>query len=181
MIFLPTAVAGAWEIDLEPHYDHRGSFARAFCQREFESQGVRFAPVQANLATTRHAGIVRGLHYQEPPHEDQKLVRCVSGAVLDVIVDMRPSSSTFRMVHQVRLDATQRRALFIPGSVAHGYQALEDNTEFLYMTDQFYLPGIERGIRHDDPWLDIKWPLGARDVADRDRGWPLLEPVPRRN
>lgn len=175
MIFTPTAIEGAWMVDLEPRTDHRGSFARAFCLREFEAQGIRFSVAQANLAHTAHAGIVRGLHYQETPHEDQKLVRCVAGAVLDVIIDMRPQSPTYRAVHHVRLDTVQRRALFIPGGVAHGYQALEDDTEFLYMTDQFYAPGLEKGVRYDDPRLGVAWPLPSRDVAERDRRWPLLD------
>lgn len=175
MIFVQTPIAGAWEIDVEPHIDQRGSFARAFCQREFHARGINFKPVQTNLASTRRAGTVRGLHYQEPPHEDQKLVRCVSGAVLDVIVDMRPDSSTFRAVHVVQLDAIARRSLFIPAGVAHGYQALRDDTEFLYLTDWFYESGVERGIRYDDPRLGIQWPVPPRDIAVRDCRWPLLD------
>jgi dTDP-4-dehydrorhamnose 3,5-epimerase len=175
MLFTPTTIQGAWVVDLEARSDPRGSFARAFCKREFEAHGIRFDVVQANLAFTLHAGIVRGLHYQEAPHEDQKLVRCVRGAVLDVIVDMRPASPTYRAVFAVRLDAVDRRALFIPGGVAHGYQALEDRTEVLYMTDQFYTPGLERGVRYSDPHLGSPWPLPARDVAERDEKWPLLE------
>lgn len=174
MQFTPTTIAGAWVVDLEPRADHRGSFARAYCKREFEAQGIHFEIVQANLAFTQHAGVVRGLHYQEPPHADQKLVRCVRGAVLDVIIDMRPSSATYRAVFAVRLDVVDRRALFIPGGVAHGYQALEDGTEFLYMTDQYYTPGLERGVRYSDPGLGAPWPLPARDVAERDERWPLL-------
>lgn len=174
MLFTPTAIEGAWVVDLEPRVDSRGSFARAFCKREFEAHGIGFEVVQANLALTNQAGVVRGLHYQEPPHADQKLVRCVSGAVLDVIVDMRPLSPTYRAVFQVRLDARDRRALFVPGGVAHGYQALEDRTEFLYMTDQFYAPGLERGVRYSDPHLGAPWPLPPRDVAERDLLWPLL-------
>lgn len=174
MRFTRTTIEGAWVIDLEPRVDSRGSFARAYCQREFAEHGIRFEIVQANLAFTNLAGVVRGLHYQEPPHEDQKLVRCVRGAVLDVIVDMRPQSPTYRAVFSVRLDAVERRALFVPGGVAHGYQALEDGTEFLYMTDQFYTPGLEHGVRYSDPHLGSPWPLPPRDVAERDETWPLL-------
>lgn len=177
MIFSSTTISNAWEIDLEPREDHRGSFARAFCQREFEAKAIRFSIVQANLARTRHAGVVRGLHFQEQPFEEQKLVRCTAGSVLDVIVDMRPTSPTFRAIHTVKLDTRRRLALFVPAGVAHGYQALEDDSEFLYMTDQFYSPGHECGIRFDDPQLGIEWPLEARDIADRDRQWPLLGPT----
>lgn len=174
MIFTPTSIAGVYLVDLEPREDHRGSFARAFCQREFGEQGVVFSIVQCNLARTLHAGVVRGLHYQEHPAEEQKLVRCVAGAVFDALIDMRPASPTYRTVFYARLDTVDRQALFIPAGVAHGYQALEDNTEFLYMTDQFYSPGVEKGVRYNDPGASIPWPLPARDVAERDQQWPLL-------
>jgi dTDP-4-dehydrorhamnose 3,5-epimerase len=174
MKFTATTIAGAWLIDLEPHADHRGSFARALCLREFEAQGIRFSVAQANLAQTLNAGVVRGLHYQEAPHEEQKLVRCIAGAVHDVIVDMRPQSPTYRQVYRVRLDAVRRQSLFVPGGVAHGYQALEDGTEFLYLTDAFYTPGVEKGVRYSDPALQAAWPLPPRDVAERDQHWPLL-------
>lgn len=174
MIFTPTAIHGAWEILLEPREDERGSFARAFCQREFEAHGIRFDVRQANLAQTRHAGTVRGLHYQVPPEDDAKLVRCLRGAVFDAIVDMRPASPTYRATHWAQLDAASRKALFVPGGVAHGYQALVDDTEFMYMTDRFYAPGLEHGVRFDDPAVGIPWPVAPRFVADRDRRWPLL-------
>jgi dTDP-4-dehydrorhamnose 3,5-epimerase len=174
MIFTPIPIAGAFLIELEPRADARGSFARAFCRREFEAQGVAFEVVQCNLARTHQAGVVRGLHFQEPPAQEQKLVRCIAGAVLDGLVDMRPDSPTYRVVYSTRLDADNRCALFIPSGVAHGYQVLADDTEFFYMTDQFYSPGHERGVRYDDPKLGIDWPLPPRDVADRDRQWPLL-------
>lgn len=174
MRFFPTPVAGAWLIELEPKEDSRGSFARALCLREFSAAGIRFSVAQVNLARTHKAGTVRGLHYQEPPHDEQKLVRCVAGAVHDVIVDMRPDSPTFRATFQVRLDADERLSLFVPSGVAHGYQALEDGTEFLYMTDAYYVAGVEKGVRFDDPSLGAQWPLPAGPVADRDRAWPLL-------
>jgi len=132
--------------------------------------------VQCNRAHTHHAGVVRGLHYQSKPADDAKLVRCVSGAVFDVMVDMREESPTFRRAFWTRLDAVSRQALFIPGGVAHGYQALCEGTEFLYMTDRFYEPGLEHGIRFDDPRAGIPWPLAPRDVSERDRHWPLLSP-----
>lgn len=174
MIFNPTTIAGAWLIELEPRSDSRGSFARAFCRRELAERGLSLDVVQCNLASTRHAGTVRGLHYQIDPPREAKLVRCVAGAVLDALVDMRPDSPTYRAVLSVRLDAVNRRSLFVPGGVAHGYQALEDDTEFLYMTDAYYVAGAERGVRFDDPRLALPWPLPARDVAERDLQWPLL-------
>jgi dTDP-4-dehydrorhamnose 3,5-epimerase len=175
MIFHKLPIDGAFLIELEPKADARGSFARAFCKREFEAQGIRFEVVQCNLARTTHAGVVRGLHYQEPPAEEQKLVRCVAGAVLDALVDMRPASPSYRKVFHAYLDAEDRKALFIPSGVAHGYQTVADDTEFFYMTDQFYTAGLERGVRFNDPALAIPWPLPPRDVAARDNEWPSLD------
>lgn len=174
MVFTKIPIAGAYLIDLEPRVDHRGSFARAFCKKEFEEVGVAFDIVQCNLAHTNQAGVVRGLHFQEKPSEDKKLVRCVAGAVFDALVDMRPDSPTFHKVFWVKLDAITRQALYVPGGVAHGYQALADNTEFLYMTDQYYTPGLEKGVRFDDPVIAVPWPLPPIDVVARDLAWPLL-------
>jgi dTDP-4-dehydrorhamnose 3,5-epimerase len=174
VLFTPTTIAGAFLIQLEPKVDHRGSFSRAFCRREFAAQDIEFDIVQSNLAQTVHAGVIRGLHYQEKPAEEQKLVRCIAGGVFDVLVDMRPDSSTYLKVFSVTLDAGNRKSLFIPSGVAHGYQTVADNTEFLYMTDEFYTPGLEKGVRFSDPALDIEWPLPPRDVTDRDSRWPLL-------
>jgi dTDP-4-dehydrorhamnose 3,5-epimerase len=174
MFFTRTSIAGAYLIDLDPRVDHRGSFARAFCKQEFAGAGIEFDILQCNLAHTNHAGVVRGLHFQEKPVEDNKLVRCVSGAVFDALVDMRVDSSTYREVLWVKLDAVARQALFVPGGVAHGYQALVNHTEFLYLTDQYYSPGLEKGVRFDDPSIAVPWPLPPVDVAERDRNWPLL-------
>jgi len=174
LIFTPTTIAGAYLVDLEPRVDHRGSFARAYCRREFEAAGIPFDIVQCNLAHTDRAGIVRGLHYQDEPVADQKLVRCIVGAVFDALVDMRPESATFGNVFFIRLDAVARQALFVPGGVAHGYQALTDHTEFLYLTDQYYTPGLEKGVRFDDPTIGVPWPLLPREIAERDLAWPSL-------
>ena len=175
MKFTPTSIDGVFLVELEPRVDTRGSFSRAFCLREFEAHGIDFQVLQANLARTNQAGVVRGLHYQDVG--EQKFVRCVAGAVYDVLVDMRPQSLTYRDVYATRLDTKNRSALFIPGGIAHGYQALEDNTEFMYMTDEFYTPGLEKGVRYSDPALGIAWPLPPRDVAERDERWPLLDPL----
>lgn len=177
MIFKSTTIAGAFVIELEPKEDDRGSFARSFCRREFAAQGIEFSVAQCNLARSFRSGIVRGLHYQEPPAAERKLVRCVAGEVFDVIVDMRPDSSTYRAVFHLLLNPVNRSSLFIPAGVAHGYQVLADNTEFLYMTDEFYSPGHEKGVRYSDPYLSIPWPLPVRQVTDRDQAWPLLTPA----
>lgn len=174
MKFRPTPIAGAWVIDPEPHRDERGSFARVFCRREFEEVGIRFEVAQSNLARNLWAGQVRGLHYVDAPEQEQKLVRCVSGAVLDVIVDMRPESPTLHACFWTRLDPDNGHGLFIPSGVAHGYQALEDRTDFMYLTDHFYRPGIEKGVRYNDPKLGIPWPLPPRGVTERDGMWPLI-------
>jgi len=173
--FLPTPVDGAWLIEPEPYEDVRGSFARIFCRREFQAAGLPFEVVQSNLARNRFAGIVRGLHYQEPPAEERKLVRCVAGAVFDVIIDMRPASPTRHKTFGVRLDAARAHSLFIPAGVAHGYQTLEDGTDFMYLTDQFYAPGVEKGVRYNDPYFSIPWPLEPKEVTPRDSSWPLVQ------
>ena len=175
MFFKPTPITGAFLIDLDARVDSRGSFARAFCKREFAAANIEFDILQCNLAHTNFAGVVRGLHFQEKPVEDNKLVRCISGAVFDALVDMRIDSPTFGQAFWVRLDSVTRQALFVPGGVAHGYQALADHTEFLYMTDQYFAPGLEKGVRYSDPAVSIPWPLPPRDVVDRDLKWPLLE------
>ena len=174
MIFEPLEIAGAFRVLLEPRADERGSFARAFCQRELRAAGIELNVAQANLARTHKAGVIRGLHYQPEPAPERKLVRCLRGAVFDAIVDLRPDSPSFRRVHTMRLDEENRHALFIPAGVAHGYQTLVPDTEFFYMTDQFYAPGQERGVRYSDPALGISWPLPPCDVAPRDQQWPLL-------
>lgn len=174
MKFEPVAIEGAFVIRLEPHVDARGEFARAFCQRELAAAGLPFSIAQANLVRTHHAGVVRGIHYQPEPAPERKLVRCLRGSVFDVIVDMRPESKTFRKVHSMQLDDVEKLALFIPAGVAHGYQTLQDETDFFYLTDQFYVPNLEKGVRYCDPALGVSWPLPARDVAARDLEWPLL-------
>lgn len=174
MKFTPTAIEGAWLVDLEPRVDERGSFARAFCLHELAAQGLELQVVQCNLARTARAGVVRGLHYQVPPAEEKKLVRCVAGAIFDVLVDMRPDSRTYRAVVGAQLDAAGGRAIFVPSGVAHGYQTLADDTGVFYLTDQYYAPGMEQGVRYSDPALGIRWPLEAHGVAPRDREWPLL-------
>jgi dTDP-4-dehydrorhamnose 3,5-epimerase len=175
MRFEPTPVSGAWLVSPEPNQDARGFFERVLCLREFAGHGIRFEVVQSNLAHTTHAGVIRGLHYLPPPDREQKLVRCVAGAVHDVIVDVRQGSPTAGATFQVRLDATRRQSLFVPAGVAHGYQSLSDGTGVLYMTDTYYRPGLEKGVRYDDPSIGIAWPLPARDVTDRDLNWPLIE------
>ncbi len=175
MVFRETALPGVFIVDLERREDSRGFFARAFCAREFERHGVEARVAQANISFSRHKGTVRGLHYQVPPAAETKLVRCVRGAIWDVVVDLRPDSETYLQHLGVELSADNRRALIVPGLVAHGTQTLTDDAEMLYLVSEFYTPGCERGLRHDDPVLGIRWPLPVTVISDKDAAWPLLD------
>jgi dTDP-4-dehydrorhamnose 3,5-epimerase len=175
LIFTETKLEGAFIIDLEPRGDDRGFFARAFCQREFEAHGLKATIAQANISFSCRKGTVRGLHFQHPPHAETKFVRCSRGAILDVIVDLRPESPTYLQHVAVELTAENRRGLYVPERFAHGFQALEDNTETTYQVGEFYTPAAESGLRYDDPRLGIAWPLPVSDISDKDQRWPLLE------
>lgn len=172
MRFHATAVEGAFVVELEPRGDARGSFARAFCEETFAERGLPMRLVQMNLAVTHRAGTVRGLHYQRPPAAEAKLIRCLRGAVHDVAVDLRPDSPSYLRHVGVRLDARERKALYVPEGCAHGYQALEDDSEVLYGVSAPYAPEREAGVRFDDAAFGIDWPLPPRDVSEKDRAWP---------
>lgn len=178
MRFVPTPLEGAFEIELTPFADERGSFARAFCAHEFAEAGLRADCAQVNLSFNHRAGTIRGLHYQRLPAAETKLIRCTSGALYDVIVDLRPDSPTYLQHHGVELSAGNRRALYVPELFAHGFQTLVDGTEALYQVSEFYTPGAEGGLRFDDPVLAIQWPLDVTSISDKDQGWPLLKGVP---
>jgi dTDP-4-dehydrorhamnose 3,5-epimerase len=165
---------GAFLFDEAPIEDHRGSFARAFSQREFAQAGLSSQVVQSNLTRSTHAGVVRGLHNQRSPTDERKFVRCIVGSVFDAIVDMRPGSPTHLRARWVELDAVDRRSLLIPAGVAHGYQSLTDGADILYLTDRIHRPELETGVRFDDQAFSIPWPLPAPDPTERDRNWPLL-------
>jgi dTDP-4-dehydrorhamnose 3,5-epimerase len=175
MLFFPTKLQGAWVIEPQLHEDSRGLFARTYCAREFREQGLLDHFVQCNTSWNAQKGTVRGLHYQLPPSTEVKLVRCTAGALLDVIVDLRPCSPTYLQYVAVELTARNRFALYIPGMFAHGFQALEEGTEVFYQMSEFYAPKLARGIRYDDPKLRINWPLPVTSISDQDLGWPLLE------
>ena len=176
MIFRETALKGAFVIEVETHADERGFFARTFCQHEFEAHGLKPAVAQCNLSFNHHAGTVRGLHFQRPPAAESKLVRATRGAVLDVIVDLREDSPTYLHHVAVELSADNRRALYVPELFAHGYQTLTDDAEVCYQVSEFYTPGCEGGLRHDDPRLGITWPLPVTVISAKDAAWPLLDP-----
>jgi dTDP-4-dehydrorhamnose 3,5-epimerase len=175
MRFIETELSGAFVIDLEPHEDDRGFFARAFCRNEFEEHGLESVIVQANLAFNRRKGTVRGMHFQIPPAAETKVVRATRGAILDTIVDLRPESPTFLGHVSVELTEDNHRALYVPERFAHGYQALADGTETSYQVGEFYSPAHERALPHDDPRLGLEWPLPVAVISDKDRNAPPLD------
>jgi dTDP-4-dehydrorhamnose 3,5-epimerase len=175
MRFTETAVVGAFVIDPEPFSDERGSFARVFCAHEFEEHGLEPRIVQSNLSVNHQAGTLRGLHYQRAPHEETKLVRCIRGALFDVVVDLRPGSPSYRRWVGVELTADNQRALFVPRGCAHGFQTLVDDTEAIYDVSAMYAPDHEAGAHHADPAFGIEWPLPVASISDKDRSWPFLE------
>ena len=177
MIFTETTLTGAFIIDVERKEDNRGFFARAFCQREFEEHGLRPVIAQANLAFNKRKGTLRGMHFQFPPYTESKLVRCTRGAILDIIVDLRPESPTYLEHVAVELSADNYRALYVPERFAHGYQALEDATETSYQVGEFYAPGVEGGLAPDDPGLGLSWPLPVTEISAKDAAWAPLSEV----
>jgi dTDP-4-dehydrorhamnose 3,5-epimerase len=172
--FLPTTLDGAFVVRSRRLSDERGYFERAFCSSEFEGANVRFDVSQVNLSYNRQRGTVRGMHWQAAPSGEQKLVRCVAGAVFDVVVDLREGSSTRYRWFGVELSAEASTALFIPTGFAHGFQTLSDDAELLYLMDGRYVPEAARGLRWDDPSIAIAWPLPATVISDRDAAWPRL-------
>jgi len=174
--FVPTPLAGAFVVELEPTEDERGFFARSFCQNEFRARGLDPVVAQCNVSLNRSRGTLRGLHYQAPPHEESKLVRCTRGAIWDVIVDLREGLPTRWKSFSTELTADNRRALYVPRGFAHGFQTLADDSEVLYQISEFYHPESSRGLRWDDPALGIRWPLPEPVVSARDRAYPLLAP-----
>ena len=178
MDFQDTPIDGLRIVRMNVFSDDRGWFGRSFCQREFAGAGMEdIVWTQMNHSFTAERGSIRGLHYQIPPFSEAKLVRCISGAVFDVAVDLRRGSSTFGNWFGTALSAANREALFIPAGFAHGFQTLEPNSELIYQHTSFYEPGFEGGIRYDDPTLGIPWPLPLTLISERDRSLPYLDPA----
>lgn len=174
MIIQRLPLADAALVDAEPFSDHRGCFSRFFCSRELAPQVGERRIVNVNFSRTTRTGSLRGLHFQRPPHQEMKLVRCLRGAVYDVIVDLRRDSATFLKWHGELLSAQNMRMLLVPEGFAHGFQTLEDDCELLYLSSAFYEPGAEGGVRWDDPALALRWPLPVADISGKDAGHPLL-------
>lgn len=175
MRFTETKLAGAYIVDLSPIDDERGFFARTFDAKQLEEHGMNPRIAQANMSYNRTKGTLRGMHMQLEPALESKFVRCVRGAIYDAIVDMRPDSPTYLQHIGVELTADNRRALFVPESFAHGFQTLADETDVFYEVSQFYTPGTERGLRHDDPAFGIQWPLEVSVISDKDANWDLFD------
>ncbi len=173
-----TTIQGAVVVDVEPRSDDRGFFARAWCEQEFEAHGLNPRLAQANLSYNRRRGTLRGLHYQAAPYEEAKLVRCIRGAMYDVIVDLRRASSTYLHWAAVELSADNRKALYVPEGCAHGFQTLDDDTEVLYLITHRHIPHAERGVRWDDPVFNIAWPhVEHRVMSAKDLAWPPFAPA----
>jgi dTDP-4-dehydrorhamnose 3,5-epimerase len=172
MIFSEAPIPGAYVIDPERLEDERGFFARTWCQREFKAHGLNTELAQCNISYNRRKGTLRGMHYQSAPHAETRLVRCTSGAVYDVIVDLRLQSSTFKRWFSIELTAENRRMLYIPEGLAHGFLTLRDDTEVFYQMSEFYAPEFARGVRWNDPALGIEWPDKIQVMAERDRLYP---------
>ena len=172
MRFSDTEIAGLVVVDIEPHVDARGAFARLHCPDEFAAAGHPFIPAQTSLSRNPHAGTLRGLHYQPAPYAEIKLVRCVRGRIFDVAVDLRPDSPTHCRWTASELSADNGRALLIPQGVAHGFLTLEPDSDVLYQIAPAYTPGHEAGVRWDDPAFGIRWPAKPQLISDRDASYP---------
>ncbi len=172
MIFTKTKLKDAYIIEIEKWEDKRGFFARSWCQREFDAHGLISHLVQANISFNKKKGTLRGMHYQIAPYGETKLVRCIRGAIYDVIIDLRPDSPNCKQWIGVELTADNRKMLYVPENFAHGFITLEDNTEVFYQVSQFYSPEHERGVRYNDPAFGIKWPLDIEVISDKDKSWP---------
>jgi len=176
MRFTPTGLDGAFLVEIEPHCDMRGFFARTWCEREFQQHGLEPRLVQCSMSYNARRGTLRGMHYQVKPFEETKLVRCTAGEIYDVIVDLRAGSPTFGRHLGVQLSASNRRALYIPRGFAHGFQTLTDDCDVFYQMSEFFAPESARGFRWDDPSFGIEWPIAEPIVLDRDNAYPDYVP-----
>jgi len=172
MEFIETKLKGAFLVSIRKIEDRRGFFARGWCEEELASHGLTAHMVQLNVAFSSTKGTLRGLHYQAPPYQEAKLVRCTRGAIFDVMVDLRPESPTHRQWFGAELSADNALMLYVPEGFAHGYQTLVDNTEMYYLTSARYAADAASGVRYNDPAFDISWPLAVSVISDADAGWP---------
>ena len=177
MKFAQATIAGVWVIDVEPRDDARGFLARTYCEQEFAALGLNTRWPQCNLTLTKNRRTIRGLHFQADPRPEIKLIRCAVGAIWDVLVDVRRDSPTYAKWEAFDLTGQNRRSLYVPGGVAHGFQCLQDNSEVFYQMSEFYFPELARGVRWDDPRVGIRWSLPNPVLSERDQALPLLADV----
>jgi dTDP-4-dehydrorhamnose 3,5-epimerase len=175
MRFTPTTIPGAYLVEIAPHADARGFFARTVCEEEFASHGLNARFVQQSVSHSLGRGILRGMHFQAAPHEEEKLVRVTSGAIWDVILDLRPASPSYRRWFGIELSAQNHTALYIPKGVAHGLQTLTDSAEVMYQMTAPYVPNAERGVLWSDSAFGIAWPVADPIVSARDQSHPLWQ------
>ena len=168
----PTSLSGAWLIELEPISDTRGFFARTFCEREFAAFGLETRFVQHSTSSSTAKGTLRGMHFQSDPCSEVKIVACQKGSIFDVIVDLRPASSSYRRWEGFELSARNRRRLYIPRGLAHGFQTLSADAEVGYLISEFFAPEAACGVRYDDPAFGIKWPVPVSSISNKDKRWP---------
>lgn len=177
MKFTATPLVGAYVVDLEKREDSRGYFARSWCQKEFEQQKLETQFVQCNLSYNKEKGTLRGMHFQLSPHQEVKFVRCVSGSIYDVIIDLRKDSATYCKWFGVELSSKSGRALYVPKGFAHGYVTLENDSEVFYQVSDFYEPSAERGVRWNDPVFGIQWPkVNQTLISPKDLALPDFNP-----
>ncbi len=174
MKFTKTNIEGVFLIEPEIIFDSRGSFFRAFCQEDFANQNLEFKYMQSNISTNKIAGTLRGMHYQKYPHQEVKVVRCINGAVYDVVIDIRKHSNTYLKTFGIELNPTNGFMLYVPKGVAHGYQTLVNSSDVHYMVSHPYSPNYEAGVRFDDPAVNINWPLLPSNISEKDKKWPLI-------
>ena len=174
MKFIETELKGAFVIELDKLSDDRGFFARSFCKKEFSNLGLNNNLVQINNSLSKHKGTLRGMHYQVFPKQEDKIIRCIKGAVYDVIIDLRKESDTFLEWFGIELSEDNRKTLYVPKGFAHGYITLVDNSELFYLTTEYYSAEFEKGIRWDDPKFNIKWPIDITEVSEKDSVHPLF-------
>jgi dTDP-4-dehydrorhamnose 3,5-epimerase len=172
MRFEAIGLDGAWLVHPEPMQDDRGFFARTFCVNEFGDRGLETSFPQHSVSSSIHKGTVRGMHFQKTPHEEVKLVRCLTGSIWDVIIDLRPGSPTFRRWQGFELSGNNGLQLYIPKGFAHGFQTLGDDTRVNYLISELHAPAAASGVRYDDPAFAVTWPLPVTAISDKDLRWP---------
>lgn len=177
MIFKETPLKGAFLVELEKIRDERGFFARTWCRRAFEEQGLNARLVQCNASFNKKKGTLRGMHLQAEPYAEDKLIRCTQGAIYDVIIDLRPKSQTFKGYFAQTLTEDNGKMLYAPKGFAHGFLTLQDDTEVFYQMSEFYAPEAARGVRWNDPAFAIEWPEKVRAIAPRDQNYPDFNPA----